>query len=325
MSYELQNYTKLLDSDDLKKSIWANKVCIFLGAGVARNIGMPDWQGLASNITQFCLKHNILNHSQTLILQSFTDPLKIISYCIQETEEKKQQVSLNQHLQKLFIKEPLKYYRKSNNNVYKLLLELYQSEKVLIVQTNYDHVIEEAVNESDTKRKLQPYVPFIDEKQLKLTNNLIVYLHGKFEKNYNNIILTKQKYNEVYVLKNSKVKQEKFFNDLLKEYTIIMLGYSLQDNEIVQLIANRECPIDFKSVNIIIDSCKAKLISSEIDARYWESSCNKNLKIYTYDTETRGFNQFYNVVEALKNKICKNADESILSALDDANIENIPE
>ena len=182
MSYELQNYTKLLDGDDLKKSIWANKVCIFLGAGVARNIGMPDWQGLASNITQFCLKHNILNHSQTLILQSFTDPLKIISYCIQETEEKKQQVSLNQHLQKLFIKEPLKYYRKSNNNVYKLLLELYQSEKVLIVQTNYDHVIEEAVNESDSKRKLQPYVPFIDEKQLKLTNNLIVYLNVKFEK-----------------------------------------------------------------------------------------------------------------------------------------------
>lgn len=64
---------------------------------------MPDWQGLASNITQFCLNRNILNHSQTLILKSFTDPLKIISYCIQETEEKKQQVSLNQHLQKLFI------------------------------------------------------------------------------------------------------------------------------------------------------------------------------------------------------------------------------
>ena len=325
MSYELQNYTKLLDGDDLKKSIWANKVCIFLGAGVARNIGMPDWQGLASNITQFCLKHNILNHSQTLILQSFTDPLKIISYCIQETEEKKQQVSLNQHLQKLFIKEPLKYYRKSNNNVYKLLLELYQSEKVLIVQTNYDHVIEEVVNNSDSNRKLQPYVPFLDESQLELTNNLIVYLHGKFEKDYNNIILTKQKYNEVYVLKKSKVKQEKFFNDLLKEYTIIMLGYSLQDNEIVQLIANRECPIDFKSVNIIIDNCKAKLISNEIDARFWESSCNQNLNIYTYDTEIGGFNQFYNVVEALKNKICKKADESILSALDDANIEDIPE
>lgn len=324
MGYKLQDYTELLDNKDFENSILANKICVFLGAGVARNIGMPDWQGLASNITQFCLKRNILNHSQTLILKSFTDPLKIISYCIQETEEKKQQVFLNQHLQKLFIDAPLEYYRNSNNNVYKLLLELYQSEKVLIVQTNYDHVIEE-VNNSDSKRKLQPYVPFIDETQLKLTNNLIVYLHGKFKNDYNNIILTKQKYNEVYVLKNSKVKQEKFFNDLLKEYTIIMLGYSLQDNEIVQLIANRECPIDFKSVNIIIDNCKAKLISNEIDAQYWISSCNKNLNIYTYDTEIRGFNQFYNVVEALKNKICQKTEESILSALDDANIEDIPE
>lgn len=325
MAYKLQDYTELLNNKDFENSILANKICVFLGAGVARNIEMPDWQGLASNITQFCLNRNILNHSQTLILKSFTDPLKIISYCIQETEEKKQQVSLNQHLQKLFIDDPLEHYRKSNNNVYKLLLELYQSEKVLIVQTNYDHVIEEVVNNSDLNRKLQPYVPFLDESQLELTNNLIVYLHGKFEKDYNNIILTKQKYNEVYVLKKSKVKQEKFFNDLLKEYTIIMLGYSLQDNEIVQLIANRECPIDFKSVNIIIDNCKAKLISNEIDARFWESSCNQNLNIYTYDTEFGGFNQFYNVVEALKNKICKKADESILSALDDANIEDIPE
>ena len=83
--------------------------------------------------------------------------------------------------------------------------------------------------------------------------------------NYQDIVLTREKYNEVYVLENNPLqeKQRNFIRQLLESYTIIMLGYSLQDSEIVQLIANRKNVENYKKVIVIIDTCNAKAISNK--------------------------------------------------------------
>ena len=51
----LHKYRDLLSEENFNSSITSNKVCLFLGAGVARNLGMPDWNGLASNISNVYL------------------------------------------------------------------------------------------------------------------------------------------------------------------------------------------------------------------------------------------------------------------------------
>lgn len=301
----LHKYRDLLSEENFNSSITSNKVCLFLGAGVARNLGMPDWNGLASNISNWCLENEILKHSDVHILNKISNPLKVISYCTQQIKAKKKETIFNNYLKLIFIDDPKSKYEEEPS-LYNNFIKLYKSGKVLLVQTNYDRTIENNVTE------VQPFIPYLDDNNIKLTNKLFVYLHGRFNENYNDIVLTKEKYNEVYVLENkpAQEKQRNFIRQLLKSYTVIMLGYSLQDNEIIQLIANRKVTEEYKKVIVIIDTCKAKEISNKIDAQYWESCCNNNIEIYTYSTENNGFKNFNKVVKALTNKIINKTETS---------------
>lgn len=294
---ELKNYRKLLVDADFQKSITAKNVCLFLGAGVARNLKMPDWNGLASNITDWCFKNKIIQHSEVHTLSNMSNPLKEISYCTRQIESKNKENDFNIYLKKIFIENPKAAYEQ-DSKLYDNFIKLYNSGKVLLVQTNYDRTIENYVD-------AQPFIPYTEDNNITLTNNLLVYLHGRFDGNYKDIVLTKEKYNEVYVLENksSLEKQRNFIRQLLKSYTIIMLGYSLQDNEIVQLIANRKNVENYKKVIVIIDTCKAKAISNKIDAQYWKSCCNDNIELYAYSTECYGFKKFNKVVKDLTDKI----------------------
>lgn len=315
---ELKNYRKLLVDDDFQKSITAKNVCLFLGAGVARNLNMPDWNGLASEITNWCFENKIIKHSEVHTLSNMSNPLKEISYCTRQIESKNKEDDFNLYLDKIFIKNPETAY-KQDSKLYDNFIKLYNSGKVLFVQTNYDRTIE-------SNEEVQPFIPYAEDNNITLTNNLLVYLHGRFNGNYKDIVLTKEKYNEVYVLENNPLqeKQKNFIRQLLESYTIIMLGYSLQDNEIVQLIANRKNVENYKKVIVIIDTCKAKAISNNIDTQYWESCCNDNLEIYTYDTEDNGFAQFAQVVQDLTDEItCPINTNSILEFTDPAIIEGL--
>lgn len=316
-------YQDLLTSDNFRDALTAKKLCLFLGAGVARNINMPDWNGLAINIANFCFHKKIFNHSTLHTLLMITEPLKIISYCIQKVEEKSKSEELKKFFEEIFCKNPLTYYDQ-HNTLYKYFSEIYKTGKVLLVQTNYDSVIEESIRKS--KMTIQPYIPYNDA-NIELSNNLLVYLHGKYTDNYNDIVLTKQKYNEVYVLQNEKnqeyEKQKYFFKNLLENYSIVILGYSLQDNEIIQLIANRKNVESYKTINIIIDNCKAKEISNAIDEKYWRESCNDNINIYTYDIEKKGYAAFKKVISNLKKEICKSVQQDIITLTDPSQIEDL--
>ena len=315
---ELKNYQKLLVDEDFKKSIIAKNVCLFLGAGVARNLKMPDWNGLASKITNWCFENKIIKHSELHTLSNMSNPLKEISYCTRQIENKNKEDDFNLYLNKIFIKNPETAYEQ-DSKLYDNFIKLYNSGKVLLVQTNYDKTIENNV-------KVQAFIPYAEDNNITLTNSLLVYLHGRFDGNYKDIVLTKEKYNKVYVLENNLLqeKQRNFIRQLLESYTIIMLGYSLQDNEIVQLIANRKNVENYKKVIVIIDTCNAKAISNKIDAQYWESCCNSNLEIYTYDTEDNGFTQFAQVVQDLTDEITHTIDtNSILEFTDPTTIEGL--
>ena len=307
---ELKEYKELLVSDAFKNSVKQNKICLFLGAGVAKNLGMPSWSELASEIANCCLKEDILKHSTIHTLNLLNDPLKIISYCVSKIYEKKKEKYLTSILKEKFVEIPEKYYEKTN--IYKDLVELYKSGKVLIVQTNYDNTI----FKNCKLNTAQIYVPYKDDlKKDGVDNSLLVYLHGKIDESpsdmpvsINDLILTRSNYHSVYVNQNDLKyeKQKKFIKLLLENYHIIFLGYSLQDNEIIQLIANKGEVENYLETSVIIDNCDAKQIQNEITANYLSAFSNENLKLYYYNTENYGIKKnFIKVIKDLKKAILK--------------------
>lgn len=319
----IPEYKDLLKKQELVDARYAKKICLFLGAGVARNIGMPDWRGLSKNIVDFCATHKLFKHSEKESLLNIQDPLKVISYCIQQIEKNEDTKDLfKAELKSWFIEGPINTFKKGSCTIYEDLVEIYKSGKALIVQTNYDNVIESQV----MKDYDIAHIPYLVNASIPLDNKFIVYLHGKYENgNYDDLVLTRKHYNDVYVLEQNEKKQRQklFFNRLLQDYHIIFLGYSLQDTEIVQLIANKKEVEKYKQIDIIIDTCDIKKISNEIDAFYWQQFTNDNIKIYEYSIEDGGYNNFAQVINDIKKFICEYEEPPIVAFTHPENVEGL--
>lgn len=318
---DIKDYKELLQSSELQNAIRTGEICLFLGAGVANNLGMPNWNGLAKDITEYCIKNRIFKHSIEHTLLNINDPLKIISYCCQEIKRKNKQDNFKNFLNRIFIEQPKEKYEQNQTTVYRDLIEICEKRKALIVQTNYDDIIEKHL-----KKPIEILVPYHDTVPIKISNNFLVYLHGKCIKgDYENWVFNRQQYNDVYVLERNEhyEKQKAFLRLLFKNYHIIVLGYSLQDVEILQLIANRPPVEKYKNIEVIIDSCQAKKFTNEIDAHYWKECCENKIEIYSYSTERTGFRAFGRIIRDLKNTLCQNIETNdILNYTDPSKLED---
>ena len=296
----LENYQKLLDEPEFQQALISKQLCLFLGSGVAFNLGMPDWLGLAEIIVKFCFEKQIITRSEKLnLLKSTYPPIKIISICIDKIEKLEFIEDFEEKLKETFYTKPKK--RLSKNKIYTALKELYKNKKVLILQTNYDVMLEKYLNEQESINRGY-YIPYsqkgsIDYKNDKYLNN-IIYLHGRLsgeEKElerpiYKSLVLDRKSYNKVYVLENEEYcqNQKKFLQYILKNFYIIFLGYSLSDSELLQIIANKPKTERYKRISVIVDNCKAKEIENEFNSNYLSIASNGKIKTYTYDTEHVG-------------------------------------
>lgn len=308
----MKNYKDLFNETKFQDALKAKKVCLFLGSGVAFNLGMPDWRRLATKIVDFCMEKQIVTRSQKFSLLNSNSPLKIISICIKQIELKNKQDLFNDLLKSIFYEEPSKNYISSY--IYKNLSDLYKSKSVLILQTNYDVMLEKFQTKEEGFNR-NYYIPYKDPMigHQNVLNSLI-YLHGRFsgdekdsmKSSYEDLILNKRQYNNVYVLEKTEEyrKQKKFLQYLLKEFYIIFLGYSLSDTEILQLIANKPKTESYKQIVVIADNCDAKFLENEFNEKYLEEASNGKIKTYTYETDKDGIEKgFEKFVKDLTNYI----------------------
>lgn len=323
----IKNYAELLNDSSFVDAIREKKLCLFLGAGVAYNLDMPNWWGLANKIIGFCLQDKIVSHSYVKTLEVINDPLIIISFCVQEIEKKEKTKEFDDLLNRIFIQNPKSKLEEDRANgkpnIYEKLIEICKTKKALLVQTNYDSVIED---QTVSSTGIQAYIPFKDSTQTNL-ENCLVYLHGKFKKEqgklaYEELVLTRKQYNDVYVLESQQnerfAKQKTFFKKLLDNYYVVFLGYSLQDVEIVQLIANRSEVKNYIKIAIIIDECEAKQFINRINANYLYEASNGNVVTYLYSTEDDGFEAFDNVINDLSTKLNTAPDSDDITIFQDS-------
>ncbi len=231
----LVNYKQLFKEKEFIDAVRTKKICLFLGSGVGFNIGMPDWLGLAKEIVKFCLDNSIISRSEKLNLLSMNKPLKIISICIQKIELKGKQNEFNDLLKIIFYEKPKSAYKKSK--VYNCLSKLYKEKAVLILQTNYDVMLEKYQTKTQGANR-NFYIPYMDMEPISKNKQIdsIIYLHGRYsgdenevlKSSYKDLVLSKYNYNRVYTLENTDEfkRQRDFINNLLKEFYVIFLGYS---------------------------------------------------------------------------------------------------
>ena len=305
----LDDYKLLFKEVEFQDAIKAKKVCLFLGSGVGFNIGMPDWQGLANRITTFCLQQKIITRSEKLNLLNLSKPIKIISICADKIKNKNKEKEFNNLLKELFYETPRKNFK--NSRIYNCLNKLYKEKAVLILQTNYDVMIEK-FQSADEGLNRNFYIPYINMENPSQNNMLdsIIYLHGRFSgdtsefrlSSYRDLVLSKEQYNRVYTLETTDEykRQKDFIKYLLEEFYIVFLGYSLSDEEILHIIANKPNTENFKQISVIVDNCEAKILENEFNRNYLDIASNHKIKTYVYDTDSTGIEQsFEEVIENL--------------------------
>lgn len=315
----LEDYRAMFEEVEFQDAVRAKKICLFLGSGVGFNIGMPDWEGLADKITRFCLKQKIITRSEKLNLLTINKPVKIISICTDKIEKANKQKEFNNLLKKLFYETPKHQYKTSK--IYNNLSKLYKEKIVLILQTNYDVMIEKFQSKKEGNNR-SFFIPYLNMEGIPKTKifDSIIYLHGRFsgdenepkQASYNDLVLNKQQYNRVYVLENTDEynKQKEFIKYLLEEFYIIFLGYSLSDSEILQMIANKPDTEKYKRISVIVDTCNTKNLENEFNANYLAMASNNKIKTYVYDTENVGIEEgFEELVVDLTNVLLKNSKE----------------
>ncbi len=207
--------------NDLTELILSGEAVLFVGAGISKRLGFPDWKDLIIELQNFAKKHDSsfkirLEKQQEKILEYVDD----IKACICNNTCKERYYKL---IQDLFKPKDPPY-----NEFHKTLVRLPAK---CILTTNYDKVLESAlldvcperdtqsvVLSEDNKFKLKNFVVSLNKKQG--NKNLILHLHGDYE-SPESMILSAKDYKKIYDTEDieNKIKKSKnsFFVNLLKK------------------------------------------------------------------------------------------------------------
>jgi len=220
MLTNLENNCK--NMDDLINILRKKTICLFLGAGIPRILGFPNWSEFKDGLIEvFKLKKRDNNKDDR-----FWGELKSKENFI-EVFDVLSKVDSN-----LFVKEITETFNNNrllssevNNNIFSPLLKLVNLNNNFIITTNVDRILEIILNFPGNVTSIYP------ELELKRIN----YIHGRIDKP-DTWILTSDKYIEGYCNKQNKVgKCKEFLLKIFSEYDVLFLGCSIEE-EIKRII-----------------------------------------------------------------------------------------
>lgn len=228
----LDQYPILEEEGDEKRlfeAIEKDNLIIFYGAGVSKLGGCSTWIELTQNVINE-IPSSIFSKLQKSVLMemSLTDPRKCISICNSILKDK------NENLKKYFYEPIKKSVEPTNiNNFVEIHDKMFQLKAKCYVTTNIDRGIEEVNDKLGLGGKrifdLTNIEKDLDIKQFIRDGN-IFYIHGQKD-NIEDSIFTSSSYITFY--------QEKSIGEFLNvifgnEFSVLFIGYSLNDYEILQ-------------------------------------------------------------------------------------------
>ncbi len=236
--------------ESLKDAAHRKSLVPFIGAGVSRIIGYPNWQEFAIKALRFFVTKGKLNHAQfDQIINAKLSPRIILSLA-KNLEEK---FRLPIEFEKILSQEG---WDPNSENIYEDVIRLFQFSKT-IVTTNYDkeldaglkHDIPE-IDEKNTSTNVpnQSATPIYEPRDIDVRildkKNSVIHIHGSV-RDRNSMLLTTSDYLKRYsghnidgqpIIENPYLS---FLEQLFKSRNVLFIGYGLDELEILEYLFHK--------------------------------------------------------------------------------------
>lgn len=194
----------------IKDAISSNNLIIFVGSGLSKRFGLPDWKTMVSDIIKEQGDDNDFLDYLPLLNKGKMSPLEVLSKLEDIHGE------IRRYIKKKF------YLTKGDFSLHKKILDLSSQ----IVTTNYDNSFEMA---SGNVILPATHTSDFNVSEVSKTNEpFILKLHGGVQE-VDHCIVFKEDYNKLYSEESSIVEKLK---SLFINKTILFIGFSFNDEEI---------------------------------------------------------------------------------------------
>jgi len=205
----------------IKKAAENGKLVLFVGAGASMLLGMPSWKQLADSVLKNLRSKGLINYAEL-------NQLKIL--------DPKKQLSIAYTLADKNIDLDLPHYltRTKDSKIYSYLNAIGS----VYVTTNYDHELFPESREISSNQLNQTVERVSDPNDFNTailkTPGTVIHLHGDIGTPGKMIVTTRD-----YLSHYDHENVISFLGKLFDEYTVLFVGYGLEEAEILEHILRR--------------------------------------------------------------------------------------
>lgn len=242
MSDGLKNIPDINEYRDILKASHSGRLVVFLGSGVSALLGYRNWKEYADAKAEWLFKKRYINFHDKEKLRRL-DAKKILSICDIIFQEKG--ITCSEYNEKDFLFQASNEHKCDNDEV-QIYKDLYEF-KAVYITTNYDDCLDKIANGSgdieidgkiiENGEASQPKVFFLDDDftspKLTLPGN-VFHIHGSVN-SAESMVITGLDYIKRYA---RDTKLESFLTSIFQEYTVLFIGYGLEEIEILDFIVS---------------------------------------------------------------------------------------
>jgi len=224
----------------LREKAESNKLIIFVGAGVSRNVeGMPSWHGLVMEMAK------AIGYTKCSVCQYKNDCEKRCSDCSRKDKCSQKCLTVEDFSIDDYLKIP-QFVFNQKQKTYREIIEkcitdktvpnaplskaIFETNPAHIITTNYDRLLET----SESEFRAQYDVVIFDSDLLNTSKSkYIIKMHGDVLRP-ETIVLKEQDYLQY---SQTHILIELFIKALLADHTVLFLGYSLNDYNVKLIVS----------------------------------------------------------------------------------------
>ena len=268
--------------DEIITALDRKKLVVFLGAGVSRIIGCQGWAEQSKHMVNKCHtivdnnNNKLLNENQVELLNEHFDPKKRITICSHLLKNAGYDDSFISLMKKSLKADEDKI---KDYDIYKELVKL----RALFITTNFDEYFD--------KKFISERIAYLPEEFVKKPDwNKLYKIHGTIS-NKKSLVCTVPQYLKQY----NNPDYISFLNHIIKYYTILFIGYGLEEFELLDFIFTKGVdPESIQSKHYILQRIRSH---DEIDLhKAYYNQFGINVIPYVVNEDNKDY-QLYHVVQ----------------------------
>lgn len=312
---DVREYTSshIDESHPIVKAMHNNELVFFIGAGLSVHLGMPSWEQFASKYVKFISQKANINYKTQNDLKNILDKKKVLSLC--------RFIAREHGIDESDVATWFEINKENLNNDSEIYKKLYDLNAIYIT-TNYDNALDliaedresismgnnlkDKLDKDDENTKVFYEVEDFKADKIMKSGN-IIHIHGS-KCDLNSMVISNEDYINRYgynVLSNIEGSPQNIYSNFLKDifngqYTILFIGYGLEEIEILQYMFENNFKEDVKMNNryMLLGGYASDYGYIEILSQYYFN--NYGINILPYDITEEGHDlKIYDVISKL--------------------------